>query len=138
MKDSISNWDTQEFCIPKGRRNSRETPYNCSIREFTEETGYKDDEFTMFDENTQIQETFLGSNGIYYKHVYYLAYITTPRVPVVNPDNISQAGEVESLHWFNFKEAVNSFRLYEYTKRAVLYKARRVINEISHKIIDCF
>jgi len=92
----------------------------------------------MFDENISIQETFLGSNGIYYTHIYYLAYITTPRVPIVNPENISQAGEVESLHWFNFKEAVNSFRVYEHTKRSVIYKARKTINEINHKIINCF
>lgn len=134
MNDTVSKWDTQEFCIPKGRRNSRESPYNCSIREFTEETGYIEEELYMFGENMKIEELFLGSNGIYYKHVYYLAYIKTDRIPVVNPDNISQAGEVESLHWVNFKEAINSFRIYEYTKRSVLYAARKLINEINKLI----
>jgi 8-oxo-dGTP pyrophosphatase MutT (NUDIX family) len=136
MNDTISKWDTQEFCIPKGRRNSRESPYNCSIREFMEETGYEKNEFHMLGENIKIEELFLGSNGLYYKHIYYIACIKTDRVPVVDPENISQAGEVKSLHWVNFKQAINSFRIYEYTKRAVIYKARKIINNISNQLLE--
>ena len=32
-------WDEPEWGFPKGRRNNRESDYECSIREFEEETG---------------------------------------------------------------------------------------------------
>jgi len=136
MNDNVSKWSTQEFCIPKGRRNSKESRYECSIREFMEETGYQRNEFTTLGENIKIEELFLGSNGVYYKHIYYMAHITTDREPEVDPNIIAQAGEVESLHWMNFKEAINSFRIYEYTKRTVIYKARDIINNITRTVIE--
>jgi 8-oxo-dGTP pyrophosphatase MutT (NUDIX family) len=136
MNDTISKWDNQEFGIPKGRRNNHETSYECSIREFKEETGYTEEEIYIPNKDIKIEELFLGSNGIYYRHVYYIAYINTDRVPEVNPDNISQAGEVESLHWLNFKDAINSLRLYDYTKRTVFYKARKIINSFNENLIE--
>jgi ADP-ribose pyrophosphatase YjhB (NUDIX family) len=34
-------WSEPEWGFPKGRRNYQEKDYECAVREFCEETGYK-------------------------------------------------------------------------------------------------
>lgn len=127
IKNTKTSWDKQEFCIPKGRKNNKESPLNCAIREFTEETGYTCSNIIKYFQDYWLEECFLGSNGIIYKHLYLLAEIDQDNPPRINKNNISQAGEVRLVKWFNFKECINLFRDYEYSKRDVLYQARNII-----------
>lgn len=129
VKNTINSWSEQEFCIPKGRKNNKELSFNCAIREFTEETGYKRSNILIYNTENTLEECFLGSNGIMYKHVYILARINDEEPPKINKDNISQVGEIRSVKWFSFKDCINTFRDYETTKRNVLYQARNIIND---------
>ena len=65
-----SQWIFQEFGLPKGRRNLRENFKDCAIREFQEETGYTSNDYTLLDEIGHIEESFIGSNNINYKHIF--------------------------------------------------------------------
>ena len=121
VKEHYSKWKDSEFCIPKGRRNNHETPEYCSIREFSEETGIKQ-EHIRFSKNKFISEIFYGSNGVPYKHVYYIAEILEPSIPDIDFTKTSQAGEVKKIGWFSYKEAMNKFRDYESTKRCIIHK----------------
>jgi len=130
ITNTESKWDETEFGIPKGRRNNHETYVECAIREFTEETGYKKNEFQIINYNNYLEEVFIGSNGITYRHVYYLAEILTPKIPDLDPTNLNQAGEVKQIKWFSFKECINIFRSYDTTKRSIIYKARKIIQSL--------
>lgn len=120
-------WEDQEYCIPKGRKNQKETKKECSIREFKEETNFKDLDFRVKDSLGTLSETFYGSNGIMYTHSYLLAEIVSDTIPKLDPANILMMGEIKNIGWFNFKEAVNIFRDYDSTKRNIIYMARKKI-----------
>lgn len=126
ITNTPDKWLQQEFCIPKGRKNNKELPIDCAIREFTEETGYKIGNIIKLSD-FWLEELFLGSNGITYKHLYLLAEIDDTEIPKIDKENISQAGEVRQVKWFTFKECINIFRDYQSTKRDVMYKARNYI-----------
>ena len=130
IKNTPTRWNDQEYGIPKGRRNNRETAVQCAIREFIEETGYTRNEFILDYNLTKLEEVFLGSNGVMYKHVYYLAHIITDRDPEIDLKNILQAGEVKKIAWMNFKECINSFREYDSTKRGIIYQARNILRSV--------
>lgn len=127
-----SKWKEQEFSIPKGRRNNSESVKDCAIREFCEETGYTINDINIKNNMKYIEEFFIGSNGIYYKHVYYIAEIKTDKVPEIDYTNVLQAGEIKALKWSNYKDTMNTFRNYEVTKRAIIHK---VNNLIKNKLI---
>ena len=121
-----SKWSGTEFGIPKGRRNNYEHPMDCALREFTEESGI-DKKYVKLLNCIPIEEVFFGSNGIPYRHVYYLAEITTSIIPEINKTDVCQAGEVRYINWFNFKESYNIFRTYDSTKRTIIWLAFSII-----------
>lgn len=121
--DSIyySKWTEQEYSIPKGRRNNYENVLNCAIREFCEESGYSPSDIDIKYNIKPIEEFFVGSNGIPYKHVYYIAELVTDKKPILDYNNISQIGEIKHIQWFDYKQTMNIFRNYEVTKRNVIH-----------------
>ena len=53
----------------------------CAIREFEEETDVSKNEYTLLDNVIlKLTEEFIGSNGVRYKHIYYLAFIKDPEI----------------------------------------------------------
>ena len=42
LEQSKTNWTEPEWGFPKGRRNPRESDFDCATRELTEETGIED------------------------------------------------------------------------------------------------
>lgn len=63
-----------EWGFPKGRRNINESDMKTAFREFSEETGIPTESLMLLS-HTPFDETFRGSNGVRYKHVYYLARV---------------------------------------------------------------
>lgn len=131
IKSSLeeTKWLDTEFSIPKGRKNNQEYTLECAIREFSEETGLKRQNITIINNYKPVEEIFHGSNGVVYKHVYYLAEINTDIIPAINYKNVLQAGEIKYINWFSYKEAMNVFRNYESTKRAVIHKVHKLLGE---------
>ena len=75
MKDELklnSRWDSPEWGFPKGRRNHKETDYDCAIREFSEETGYNPKLLENIQNIIPYEEIFTGSNYKSYKHKYFV------------------------------------------------------------------
>lgn len=126
IRDSLdeTKWGESEFSIPKGRRNNSEKFMDCAIREFTEETGLGED-IIKYINPSPIEEVFLGSNGVVYRHVYYIAEVITEKIPEIDKTNVLQAGEIKYINWFTYKEAMNIFRNYDTTKRAIIHKVNK-------------
>jgi 8-oxo-dGTP pyrophosphatase MutT (NUDIX family) len=122
--DSINGkWDSQEFCIPKGRKNNNEAPIECAIREFKEETGVKNSQFKIDYSLGFLSEKFTGSNNVKYIHDYVIAEISDDYIPKVDNNSIIMIGEVKNISWLDYKQAMNILRDYDSSKRSVIYKA---------------
>lgn len=118
---TVSDWEDTEYGFPKGRKNVNESNIQCAIREFKEESGFKKEDFVLYNNNVTFQEIFKGTNGIMYRHVYYIALInSTTKLPIIDEKNILQSGEVKKFGWFSFEESMGLIRYYDYAKKIVL------------------
>ncbi len=105
-------WDQPEWGFPKGRRNVRESDLSCAVREFKEETGLNDQDFVVLTKINPIEETFTGTNGVRYKHIYYLAISTSKKKPFVDKNNRVQSYEIGDIGYFSCEESTGLIRPY--------------------------
>jgi len=126
---SITTYENTEFGFPKGRRNMRETNLSCAEREFKEESGYDRSCYEFITNYPTIEEEFLGTNNIQYKHIYFLVKMKDHvHPPKINYNDIVQIGEVKNIGWFTLNECLQLIRPYDKDKK-------RVIQEVHNDII---
>ncbi len=113
------DYDTEEWGFPKGRRNKIETVEECAIREFKEESGYTDDDIEIIHEIEPLTELFTGTNGIEYRHIYYVAELISGKPPQNNITE-SQINEVGNIQFMNFENAIHYIRDYHVPRKQVL------------------
>lgn len=113
-------WDYAEWGFPKGRRNYSETDFECSIREFIEETGLSKNEFLVFDNVPPIVELFLGTNGTPYRHIYYVGIIHENRTLRIDTNNTLQCQEIGDIKFMNYKDCINIIRPYHMEKKKII------------------
>lgn len=122
------NWSETEFGFPKGRKNMNESDLCTAIREFREESGFSLHNFNVLQQYGTFEELFYGTNGIKYRHVYYIASISLEySLPVFDKTNIHQVGEISNFGWFSFEDAKAAIRSYDTEKKLVLEKVVKVI-----------
>lgn len=126
------NYEKPEWGFPKGRRNLREADIECAKREFKEETLIKDDEYTVIDSLSPVEETFLGTNNIRYKHIYFVAECSIQRELHVDKTNFQQVSEISDIKFLPFEEAYNSIRIYNKEKRDLLVSINKQITELKN------
>ena len=118
---SKTTYDTSEWEFPKGRRNNNESDKACAIREFEEETGYTENDYSLFKNVKPYSEEYLGENNVRYKHVYYLGYIHTPhKTPTIDPESIYQQTEIRDIQWLSREECLQKLRDYHHTRLKVV------------------
>jgi 8-oxo-dGTP pyrophosphatase MutT (NUDIX family) len=117
-------WKEPEWGFPKGRRNYRETDYECAIREFCEETGISAKVLKNVHNVVPFEEMFMGSNYKSYKHRYYLVYI--PYVESLNTEGFERA-EVSKMEWKTFGECLRDIRPYNLEKRRIIENVNEVL-----------
>ena len=104
VNKSKCKYKTPEWEFPKGRRSNRESNLKCAIREFEEETDLKSNEYIILDNVIPISEVYIGSNGVTYKHVYYIATYKGNRDLSINLDKYEQYSEIGDIQWLTIKE----------------------------------
>jgi 8-oxo-dGTP pyrophosphatase MutT (NUDIX family) len=124
-------WDTPEWGFPKGRRNILEKDLECAKREFMEETGLTEKQFTIFKNIEPIHETFYGNNSIHYCHVYYLAWIHSSVEVIYNTENLVMTKEIGNIGWFSFDDAIKHIRSTNVDKREILKRSIKILEELS-------
>lgn len=92
-----------EWGFPKGRRNINESDMMAAFREFSEESGVPTHSLVLMT-HKPFDEVFSGSNGVRYRHVYYVAREAADTA--VAP----AADEVRAARWMTHREAVDKFR----------------------------
>lgn len=80
-----------EWGFPKGRGNS-ELPLETAKREFFEETNINTSNLHITDKT--FVEEFVGTNGINYRHTYWLAYLVNDIGTNLNYDKVTGIGKL--------------------------------------------
>lgn len=116
LENTKSSIKESEWGFPKGRRNINETDVTCALREFSEETSMKM-KYIKVDQRTRLEETFVGSNKIKYKHIYYLASCPPPNIVtdkmLFTSDirhKIFDINEIKYVKWFRYHEGQKMIR----------------------------
>ncbi len=127
IDNSSTHWIEPEWGFPKGRRHLKESDFDCACREFEEETGYNENDYMVIHNVKLLEEIFLGTNKIRYKHNYFLAKSCSQRIPEINKNNKTQIAEIGNIGWFSFQEALRKIRTYHKEKINILKKAYSII-----------
>ena len=117
----------KDWGFPKGRRNLRETDYDCALREFEEETGYKREQYSVLRNIAPIEEVFYGSNGIKYKHIYYIGHSKNDIELKIDPKNMHQCTEISKVGWYELNDSLLKIRPYNEEKKKVLKKVNKLL-----------
>ena len=127
-----------EFGFPKGRRNMKETNIACAEREFYEETGYNKNCYDFIKNYPTIHEEFVGTNGVRYRHIYYLVKIKKDvPPPKIDYKNKIQTGEVQNIGWFSYDECMSLIRHYDIAKKQVIKNVYNNLLEMKNNYVCC-
>jgi len=110
-----SLYTSNEWGFPKGRKNKGENERDCAIREFVEETGIDSSKFNVIDSIEPIEENLTGTNGIKYKHIYYVAE-TKEKLNL----SVENNNEIGQINFFSYNDGNNIIREYHNEKKEVL------------------
>jgi 8-oxo-dGTP pyrophosphatase MutT (NUDIX family) len=136
MENSNSSFDYAELGFPKGRRNMKETNIACAEREFYEETGYDKSCYDFIKNYPTIHEEFRGTNGIKYRHIYYLVKMKDGiPPPKIDYKNKIQTGEVQNIGWLTYEECISVIRPYDVAKKRVIKNVYRDLLEMKNNFI---
>ena len=115
VKNIKPKWKKPEWGFPKGRRDKHnEENLSCACREFEEETGYKKTDYSVLNRIESIEEKMMGTNGIKYKHIYYLAINNSNKDHISSDYDIYEIGDIK---WFTYNEAMLHIRPYHVEKK---------------------
>jgi ADP-ribose pyrophosphatase YjhB (NUDIX family) len=112
-----NGWNEPEWGFPKGRREYKETDYNCAIREFKEETGINTVLLQQIKNIIPIEENFIGTNYKKYKHKYYLMYMNYADTLI---ETNFQKSEVSCISWKSIEECIHCIRPYNIEKKNII------------------
>jgi 8-oxo-dGTP pyrophosphatase MutT (NUDIX family) len=134
VSNTKSDWVVAEFGLPKGRRCLKESNLTCAEREFFEETGYSKDHYTFLMNYPPVIEEFNGTNGIRYRHLYYIVKMNDSiPPPKVDSSSLIQTGEVSNVGWFTNDECQMLFRHYDTEKKKVLDRVNRDLMSMNYQ-----
>jgi len=117
-----------EWGFPKGRRVHRESDMDCALREFSEETNITRDSFIIC-KNLVLTESFNGTNGVHYKHVYFVCLLVPEKELNLKKKMTSmQKCEISGIDWKTIKQCRMLTRPH-YTQRSeMLDSLERALN----------
>lgn len=135
VKHVIPTWDQAEWGFPKGRRNKTESNRECAIREFEEESGLTSDDYILLDGIKPLVEEFIGTNGVRYKHIYYVAYSNNDKIPSIDQTNNHQKSEIGDIGYYTYNEVMELIRPYHIERKKIvmklyMYLLEKIINEL--------
>jgi 8-oxo-dGTP pyrophosphatase MutT (NUDIX family) len=120
VNECKQSWAEPEWGFPKGKRNYNESDVDCALREFYEETGFKNRNMAFLINNiAPYEEVFMGSNYKSYKHRYFLMYVDY-NASILEKMTDGDTMEISKVEWKPFTEGLNSIRSYNLEKKRVL------------------
>lgn len=120
-------WTTPEWGFPKGRRDQRESEFQCAVREVFEETGIVENDLFIIRNLLPVQESFFGSNHIHYCHKYFISYMPSAKDISVDSANETMTREIGNIGWFSLDDALALIRPDNIEKREILLKTSSLL-----------
>jgi 8-oxo-dGTP pyrophosphatase MutT (NUDIX family) len=120
VQNVTPNWSQAEWGFPKGRRNLYESSKTCACREFEEETDLKDKDYILLENMLPVEEEFYGTNGIKYKHIYYIGMMASDKEVKLNDKNRHQSEEIGDIGLYSYDDAIKLIRPYHMERRKLL------------------
>lgn len=122
-----SKYKEPEWGFPKGRRIKGESDVTCGIREFWEETNILGDAYEVI-ERLKFTETFVGTNDVKYKHIYFIAVLKDSKLINLNQKLTSvQKREIGAVGWKTLKECKEIIRPHYPERKQMISEIERVI-----------
>jgi 8-oxo-dGTP pyrophosphatase MutT (NUDIX family) len=104
LEETPAKFKDPEWGFPKGRRMRGETDVDCAVREFYEETNIESLAYKVFP-NISFSETFVGTNGVSYRHRYFVALLKDSKQFTLDGRLTAvQRREVSAVEWKTLKE----------------------------------
>lgn len=127
MRVNLSVFKEPEWGFPKGRRIRCESDLECAIREFNEETNVPREAYTTL-KDIRLEETFVGLNGVRYRHVYFVALLTAPElVNVGQKMTYMQRREISGIGWKTFEECRGYIRPHHVEREAMVEVMENIV-----------
>lgn len=127
MRNNLSVYTEPEWGFPKGRRMRGETDMACAVREFGEETNIPREAYVVL-RNIMLEETFVGLNGVRYRHVYFVALLKQPElVSLTQRFTPMQRREISAIAWKSVESALSLIRPHHVERTSMLDQLASVI-----------
>ena len=110
IKEVQTQWDTPEWGFPKGRRDPRESEYDCALRELKEETSISEKDILFIQNLEPLSETFFGSNHVHYCHKYFIFLYNSDKDVVYDQKNTHMLQEIGDIGWYSLEECLEKIR----------------------------
>jgi hypothetical protein len=78
------------------------------------------DDYILLNSISPIEESLIGTNGISYKHVYYIAISNTIEKPKINETNLNQINEIGDINFFLYEDTMKLIRPYHTDKKKII------------------
>lgn len=127
VEASTTHWTEPEWGFPKGRRSFRETELDCALRETYEEAGVDPMCLSVVSTITPLEERYQGSNGISYRHRYWVARAPSDLSVRVDESNHLQCKEIGAVRWCGVEAARALIRPYSVERMVLLEKASAIV-----------
>jgi len=116
-----------EWGFAKGRQEFNEDPFDTACRELLEETSIYKESYNILTNILPFEETYIGTNGIQYRNIFFIANAKSNCMPYLDKKNKSQCREIGYISFFNFETAITKFRKHEYSKKYLLEKVHKIL-----------
>jgi len=117
-----------EWGFPKGRRMRGESDVECAIREYTEETNIPRDAYDIR-QDLVFSETFVGTNNIKYKHIYFVAILKDSKcINLTQKLTPVQRREVSGVEWKTLSECKNITRPHYVERKKMITELERSVS----------
>jgi 8-oxo-dGTP pyrophosphatase MutT (NUDIX family) len=105
-----------------------ESDVECAIREYTEETNIPRDAYDLR-EDLVFSETFVGTNNIKYKHIYFVAILKdSKRINLSQKLTPIQRREVSGVEWKTLSECKNITRPHYVERKKMITELERSVS----------
>ena len=125
LVQNLEGYEESEWGFPKGRRAPRESDMECAVREFGEETNIPREAYILC-RNLLLTETFIGTNGIPYRHDYFVALLRH-EVDLTQSMTQTQQKEVSAIDWKTITECRQITRPHYIQRANLLDSFERII-----------
>jgi len=126
-KSFENEYNQPEWGFPKGRRNNNEKNLQCALREFNEETSLMKDDILVLNKLYPFNEIFTGTDGIIYKHVYFIAI----KDKDVEVDKSKLSYEIGDIRWVKLNEGIELIRPYQEERKKIMNELIKFLANIN-------